>query len=119
MVTLPISFGLHDAFYSPPVFDPLCRVFLRFIRTTVRLFICKDIICSFYCFLNHAWVLFATSGSEFSGVVQEEVHAVEEVDFTVAGVAVEEEQVHLGVEGFEAVLDAFGDDVIGDAAEGL
>ena len=47
------------------------------------------------------------------------MEAVVEVDVCGAGVDVEEEEGRVGVEFLEAVFDAFGHDVVGDAPERL
>ena len=52
-------------------------------------------------------------------VLDHEVKAVEDVGLGGAAVEVEEEQVELRIDLLEPLFHAFGDDVVGDAAEGL
>ena len=53
------------------------------------------------------------------GVANEEVDAVEHIGFAGVVVEVDEEDREAGHDLFEALLDALGDDLVGDAAKGL
>ncbi len=52
-------------------------------------------------------------------MVDKEVHPIEEVDFAHARIRVEEEQVQLRIHLLHLLFHAFGNDVIGNAAERL
>ena len=52
-------------------------------------------------------------------VVDEEQQAVGDVDLAHAGVEVDAEQVHVGIDLLDATLHAARDDVVGNAAERL
>jgi hypothetical protein len=52
-------------------------------------------------------------------LVDEKMHAVEEVDLTDTGIGVQEQQVEIGVTPLQAFLHAFGNDMIGDTAKWL
>ena len=58
-------------------------------------------------------------GFVIGGLVDEEVESVFEVDTGYGGVDIEEEHACFGAYLSESVLDATGNNVVGDAAEGL
>jgi len=58
-------------------------------------------------------------GMSVAHVADEEMHAVEEIHFADTGVGVQEEHIHLREGLLEPLLHPLGDDVVGDAAEGL
>lgn len=55
----------------------------------------------------------------FLAIFHHKMEAVEDVGFGRAAVEIEEQQAQLRVELFQFFLHSFGDDVVGDTAEGL
>ena len=53
------------------------------------------------------------------GVVDEEVHPIEEIHLADACIGIQKEQIDLGIKFFDAFVHAFGDYMIGDTAERL